>query len=256
MSDRDNIGAGETAERPGGRAIAEIVAADAEEKAAKARRLMEAGVTIFRPDTCVIDAEVEVGPGTVIEAYVQLLGTTRVGAGCRIRSFTVIENCLLADNVLIRQSCVLGDSAVQAGAQIGPFAHLRPGSDIGEGAHVGNFVETKKATLGKGAKANHLSYIGDAEVGEGSNIGAGVITCNYDGVNKHRTTIGKGVFVGSDSTLVAPVTLADGAYVGAGSCITRDVPAGALSVGRARQITKEGWVEARRGRKKETLPGS
>jgi bifunctional UDP-N-acetylglucosamine pyrophosphorylase/glucosamine-1-phosphate N-acetyltransferase len=229
--------------------IAAMVAADAEEKSAKARRLMEAGVTIFRPDTCVIDAEVEVAPGTVIEPFVQLLGQTRVGAGCRIRSFTVVENSTVGDNVLLRQSCILTDSVVEAGAKIGPFSHLRPGSEIGEDAHVGNFVETKKARLGKGAKANHLAYLGDSTVGEGSNIGAGVITCNYDGVNKHQTTIGKGVFVGSDSTLVAPVTLGDGSYVGAGSCITRDVPAGALAVGRARQITKEGWAAARRARK-------
>lgn len=226
--------------------IAAMVALDAEEKAAKARRLMEAGVTIFRPDTCVIDAEVEVGAGTVLEPYVQLLGKTRLGAGCRIRSFSVIEDCTLGNNVLVRQSCVLAESSIEAGAKIGPFAHLRPGSEIGEDAHVGNFVETKKARLGKGAKANHLAYLGDSTVGEGSNIGAGVITCNYDGVHKHTTTIGKGVFVGSDSTLVAPVTLADGSYVGAGSCITRDVPEGALAVGRSRQITKEGWAAARR----------
>jgi bifunctional UDP-N-acetylglucosamine pyrophosphorylase/glucosamine-1-phosphate N-acetyltransferase len=229
--------------------IAATVLADAEEKAAKARRLMDRGVTIFRPDTCVIDAEVEVGTGTVLEPYVQLLGKTRVGAGCRIRSFSVIEDCTVGDNVLVRQSCVLTESTVEAGAKIGPFAHLRPGSDIGEDAHVGNFVETKKARLGKGAKANHLAYLGDSTVGEGSNIGAGVITCNYDGVNKHQTTIGKGVFVGSDSTLVAPVTLSDGSYVGAGSCITRDVPEGALAVGRARQITKEGWAAARRAKR-------
>jgi len=229
--------------------IAATVSADAEEKAAKARRLMDTGVTIFRPDTCVIDAEVEVGPGTVLEPYVQLLGKTRVGARCRIRSFSVIEDCTLGDNVLVRQSCVLTESTVEAGAKIGPFAHLRPGSEIGEDAHVGNFVETKKARLGKGAKANHLAYLGDSTVGEGSNIGAGVITCNYDGVNKHQTTIGKGVFVGSDSTLVAPVTLADGSYVGAGSCITKDVPEGALAVARARQTTKEGWAAARRAKR-------
>jgi bifunctional UDP-N-acetylglucosamine pyrophosphorylase / glucosamine-1-phosphate N-acetyltransferase len=231
--------------------IAAIVAADAEEKARKARQLMDAGVTIFRPDTCVIDAAVEVAAGSVIEPYVQLLGQTRVGAGCRIRSFTVVENCTLGDNVLIRQNCVLAESIVEAGAKIGPFSHLRPGSEIGEDAHVGNFVETKKARLGKGAKANHLAYLGDSIVGEGTNIGAGVITCNYDGVSKHQTVIGKGVFVGSDSTLVAPLTLADGSYVGAGSCITRDVPEGALAVGRARQITKEGWAAARRARKRE-----
>ena len=140
----------------------------------------------------------------------------------------------------------------RAGAKIGPFAHLRPGSEIGEDAHVGNFVETKKARLGKGAKASHLTYLGDADVGEGTNIGAGVITCNYDGVHKHPTRIGKGAFVGSDSTLVAPVTVEDGAYIGAGSCITKDVPAGALAVGRARQVTKEGWATARRARQKRS----
>ena len=231
--------------------ISEKVTRHAAENAAKVSRLTEEGVTVFRPETCIVDPEVEVGPGTVLEPFVQLLGKTRVGDGCRIRSFTVIEDCTVGDNVLIRQSCVLTESTVEAGAKIGPFAHLRPGSEIGEDAHVGNFVETKKARLGKGAKANHLAYLGDSTVGEGSNIGAGVITCNYDGVNKHQTTIGNGVFVGSDSTLVAPVTLADGSYVGAGSCITKDVPEGALAVGRARQVTKEGWATARQARKKE-----
>jgi bifunctional UDP-N-acetylglucosamine pyrophosphorylase/glucosamine-1-phosphate N-acetyltransferase len=194
----------------------------------------------------VIDPEVEVGPDTVIEPYVQLLGRTRVGSGCRIRSFTVIEDCTLGNGVLIRQSCVLEDSTVADGAQIGPFAHLRPGTEIGENAHVGNFVETKKARLGKGAKANHLTYLGDAEIGEGSNIGAGTITCNYDGVNKHVTRVGKGVFVGSDTTLVAPVAVGDGAYIGAGSCVTKDVPADALAVSRAPQMTNPGWAARRR----------
>jgi bifunctional UDP-N-acetylglucosamine pyrophosphorylase/glucosamine-1-phosphate N-acetyltransferase len=220
------------------------------ESAAAVARLMAAGVTFYRPDTCVIDAEVEVAAGTVVEAYVQLLGQTRIGADCYIRSFTVIENCTVGDRVLLRQSCILTDSSVADGARIGPFAHLRPGSEIGEDAHIGNFVETKKAKLGKGAKASHLTYLGDAEVGEGTNIGAGVITCNYDGVNKNVTRIGKGAFVGSDSTLVAPVTVGDGAYIGAGSCITRDVPADALAVARAHQVTKEGWVAARRARPK------
>jgi bifunctional UDP-N-acetylglucosamine pyrophosphorylase/glucosamine-1-phosphate N-acetyltransferase len=231
--------------------IEELVAEDARQRAQAAARLMAAGVTIYRPETCVIDAEVEVAADTVIEPFVQLLGRTVIGAKCLIRSFTVIENCSLGNNVLIRQSCVLSESTVCDGAKIGPFAHLRPESEICEDAHVGNFVEIKKATLGKGAKANHLTYLGDAEVGEGTNIGAGVITCNYDGVNKFRTRIGKRAFVGSDSTLVAPVVVGDGAYVGAGSCITRDVPAGALAVGRSRQVTKEGWVEARRARKEK-----
>jgi bifunctional UDP-N-acetylglucosamine pyrophosphorylase/glucosamine-1-phosphate N-acetyltransferase len=231
--------------------IAELVAEDAKLRAEAAARLIEAGVTIYRPETCVIDKEVEVAADTVIEPFVQLLGQTRIGAKCLIRSFTVIENCTLGDNVLVRQSCVLTDSSVADGAKIGPFAHLRPGSEIGEDAHVGNFVETKKAKLGKGAKASHLTYLGDADVGEGSNIGAGVITCNYDGVNKYRTHIGKGAFVGSDSTLVAPVTVGEGAYIGAGSCITKDVPAGSLAVSRSPQIVKEGWAEAKRARREK-----
>jgi bifunctional UDP-N-acetylglucosamine pyrophosphorylase/glucosamine-1-phosphate N-acetyltransferase len=243
------IEAAEAAEVLGANTLAELASLDATMRAATASRLMAQGVTIFRPETCVIDAEVEVAADTVIEPFVQLLGATRIGTDCLIRSYTVIENCTLGDNVLLRQSCVLSDSMVGDGAKIGPFAHLRPGSEIGEDAHVGNFVETKKTRLGKGAKANHLTYLGDAEVGAGSNIGAGVITCNYDGVHKHRTQIGKGAFVGSDSTLVAPVTVGDGAYIGAGSCITKDVPAGALAVSRARQANLEGWVEARRARR-------
>jgi bifunctional UDP-N-acetylglucosamine pyrophosphorylase/glucosamine-1-phosphate N-acetyltransferase len=213
---------------------------------AAAARLVAAGVTIDRPDTCVIDPEVEVAPGTVIEAFAQLLGRTRVGAACRIRSFSVVENCVLGDRVQILQSCVLEDSTIADGARIGPFTHMRPGNEVGENAHVGNFVELKKTRLGKGAKANHLTYLGDAEVGEAANIGAGTITCNYDGVNKHVTRIGKGAFVGSDSALVAPVTVGDGAYIGAGSCITKDVPADALAVSRSRQVNLEGWAGARR----------
>lgn len=231
--------------------IEELVADDARVRSEAAARLMAAGVTIYRPETCVIDAGVEVAADTVIEPFVQLLGSTRVGAKCLIRSFTVIENCTLGSNVLVRQSCVLTESTVGDGAKIGPFAHLRPESEIGEDAHVGNFVETKKTKLGKGAKASHLTYLGDAEVGEGTNIGAGVITCNYDGVNKHRTLIGKRAFVGSDSTLVAPVTVGEGAYIGAGSCITKNVPAGSLALSRTRQEVIEGWVEARQAVQKK-----
>jgi bifunctional UDP-N-acetylglucosamine pyrophosphorylase/glucosamine-1-phosphate N-acetyltransferase len=238
--------AAEAVEVLGANTIEELVALDANLRLATARRLMEGGVTIFRPDTCVIDADVEIEPDTVIEPFVQLLGKTRIGAECRIRSYSVIEDCTLGVDVLVRQSCVLTESVVSDSARIGPFAHLRPGSEIGQGAHVGNFVETKKAKLGKGAKANHLTYLGDAEVGAGSNIGAGVITCNYDGVDKHLTRIGQGVFVGSDSTLVAPIEIGDGAYIGAGSCLTRAVPSGALAVGRSRQVVKEGWAVARR----------
>jgi bifunctional UDP-N-acetylglucosamine pyrophosphorylase/glucosamine-1-phosphate N-acetyltransferase len=217
-------------------------------------QLIAAGVKIQRPETCVIDPEVEVGAGTVIEPYVQLLGCTRVGCDCRIRSFAVIENCTLGKGVLIRQHSVLEDSTIFDGAQIGPFAHLRPGSEIGENAHVGNFVEIKKSRLGKGVKAGHLTYLGDAEIGEGTNIGAGTITCNYDGVSKHKTRIGKGAFVGSDSTLVAPITIGDGVYIGAGSCITKDVPDDALAVARGRQFTKEGWAAARRAKRSSKTP--
>jgi bifunctional UDP-N-acetylglucosamine pyrophosphorylase/glucosamine-1-phosphate N-acetyltransferase len=244
------IQAAETAEVLGANTIADLVALDATLRTATASRLMTAGVTIFKPETCVIDADVEVAADTVIEPFVQLLGRTRIGSDCLIRSYTVIENCTLGDHVLLRQSCILTDSTVGNGAKIGPFAHLRPASEIGEDAHVGNFVETKKTKLGKGAKANHLTYLGDAEVGEGTNIGAGVITCNYDGVHKHMTQIGKGVFVGSDSTLVAPITVADGAYIGAGSCITKNVPADSLAVARSHQVTKDGWAATRRALQK------
>jgi bifunctional UDP-N-acetylglucosamine pyrophosphorylase/glucosamine-1-phosphate N-acetyltransferase len=243
------IEAEDSAEVLGANTIAELVALDAAMRDATAQRLMAAGVTIFRPETCVIDAGVEVAPDTVIEPFVQLRGSTRVGGECLIRSYTVIEDCTLGDAVEILPGCMLESSSVGDGARIGPFAHLRPESEIGEKAHVGNFVETKKARLGKGAKANHLTYLGDADIGEGTNVGAGVITCNYDGVNKHMTHIGKNVFVGSDSTLVAPITLEDGSYIGAGSCITKDVPAGALAVGRSRQITKEGWAAERRAKR-------
>jgi len=226
----------------------ELAQLDEQLRARKARELMLAGTTIFRPDTCDIDAEVEIGADTVIEPFVQLIGRTKIGSDCRIRSYSVITNCEIGDKVLIRPGCILEDSIVRDGAQLGPYSHLRPGSDIGEGAHVGNFVETKKTRLGKGSKANHLTYLGDAEIGEGVNVGAGTITCNYDGVNKHATVIGDGVFVGSDTTLVAPVRVARGAYIGAASCITEDVPEDALAVGRARQINKEGWAKERRAK--------
>jgi bifunctional UDP-N-acetylglucosamine pyrophosphorylase/glucosamine-1-phosphate N-acetyltransferase len=198
----------------------------------------------------VIDTDVEIAADTVIEPYVQLLGRTRIGANCRVRSYCVIRDCEIGDGVLIRPGCVMEDARVSAGALLGPYSHLRPGSEIGEGAHVGNFVETKKIKLGKGSKANHLTYLGDAEIGAGVNIGAGTITCNYDGVHKHKTVIDDGVFIGSDSTLVAPVRVGKGAYVGAASCITNDVPDDALALGRAQQIVKEGWAREKRAKKK------
>ena len=176
----------------------------------------------------------------------QLLGATRIGADCRIRSYSVIKNSAVGDGVLVRPGCVVDESRVEAGAVLGPYSHLRPGSEIGERAHVGNFVETKKVRLGKGSKANHLTYLGDAEIGDGVNIGAGTITCNYDGTHKHTTIIEDGVFVGSDSTLVAPVRIRKGAYIAAASCITEEVPADSLAVARARQIVKQGWVKEKK----------
>jgi bifunctional UDP-N-acetylglucosamine pyrophosphorylase / glucosamine-1-phosphate N-acetyltransferase len=233
----------------GANTIAEMMTIDDKLRLSTARRLMAEGVTIFRPETSVIDAGVVVGADTVIEPFVQLLGETKVGKECRIRSYSVLEHTTLGNRVLVRQGCIITQSRVDDGALLGPYAHIRPESEIGEGAHVGNFVETKKIRLGKGSKANHLSYLGDAEIGAGVNVGAGVITCNYDGVNKLKTTIGDRVFVGSDSTLVAPVTLGNGSYVAAGSCITEDVPEDALALGRARQTIKEGWSAKRRSKK-------
>jgi len=230
---------------------AEMMMLDARLRLAKCRELLDAGVTVYYPHTCVIDSDVEVGADTVIEPFVQLLGTSKIGGDCRIRSYSVIKNSVIGDGVTVRPGTIMEESRIGAGAVLGPYSHLRPGSDVGEGAHVGNFVETKKIKLGRGSKANHLSYLGDAEIGEGVNIGAGTITCNYDGVSKHKTVIEDGVFIGSDSTLVAPVTIGRGAYVAAASCITEDVPADALALGRSRQSVKEGWARAKREARKE-----
>ncbi|HEX4310941.1 MAG TPA: bifunctional UDP-N-acetylglucosamine diphosphorylase/glucosamine-1-phosphate N-acetyltransferase GlmU [Acidobacteriaceae bacterium] len=235
----------------GANTIAEMMQLDRELRLATAHRLMAAGVTIQQPETVMIDARVEVGPDTVIEPFVQLLGETHVGSDCRIRSYSVLENASVGDSVMILQSCVIAESQIDKGARIGPFAHVRPGCHIGEGAHIGNFVEAKKTRLGNGSKANHLTYLGDAEIGSGVNIGAGTITCNYDGVAKHKTVIGDRVFIGSDSALVAPVVIGEGAYIGAGSTITKDVPADALAVARAREVIKEGWAKNKRAKREE-----
>ena len=230
----------------GGNTRAELVEIDQQLRMAKCLQLMAEGVTIFYPATCVIDAAVEIGADSVIEPFVQLLGTTKVGADCRIRSYSVLTNSEIGDGVLINPGTIMDDSRVASSAVIGPYSRLRPGSDIGEGAHLGNFVETKKMKLGKGSKANHLTYLGDAEIGAGVNVGAGTITCNYDGVHKHKTVIGDRVFVGSDTTLVAPIEVGPGAYIGAASCLTENVPADSLAIGRARQTVKEGWAKAKR----------
>ncbi|MGC1451625.1 MAG: bifunctional UDP-N-acetylglucosamine diphosphorylase/glucosamine-1-phosphate N-acetyltransferase GlmU [Candidatus Sulfotelmatobacter sp.] len=235
----------------GGNTRAELAEIDEQMRLAKCRQLMADGVTVFYPATCVIDTDVEIAPDTVIEPYVQLLGKTRIGTACRVRSYSVIRDSEIGDGALIRPGCLMEEARIGTAAVVGPYSHLRPGSEIGEGAHVGNFVETKKIKLGKGSKANHLTYLGDAEIGTGVNIGAGTITCNYDGVHKHKTVIEDGVFIGSDTTLVAPVRVGKGAYVGAASCITDDVPEDSLAVGRARQIVKEGWVRAKRSARKK-----
>ena len=212
----------------------------------KNEELMASGVTLIDPATTYIDADVVVGPDTVIYPCVFLEGSTKIGSACEIHSGARIVNSTIGDRVCVRNHTVVTDSTVEAGAFLGPFAHIRPDSNIGEDVHIGNFVELKKTTMGKGAKANHLAYLGDATIGTKTNVGAGTITCNYDGEKKHPTIIGNNVFVGSNSTIVAPVTLADGSYIAAGSAITTDVPEGALAIGRSRQENKEGWVAQRK----------
>ena len=204
-----------------------------------------AGATIEDPARFDCDEGVELGTDVIVEPGVRLRGHTRVGAGTVVGAGCVLTDAVVGEGVTLKPYTVVEDARIGPRAIVGPFARIRPGSEIGEGAHVGNFVETKKARLGKGSKANHLTYLGDAEIGQGVNVGAGTITCNYDGESKHPTRIGDGVFIGSDSILVAPVEVGDGAYVAAGSVITEPVPPGALALGRARQVNKEGWVARR-----------
>ncbi|HEX9082488.1 MAG TPA: bifunctional UDP-N-acetylglucosamine diphosphorylase/glucosamine-1-phosphate N-acetyltransferase GlmU [Holophagaceae bacterium] len=218
------------------------------------RRWMVEGVTFLMPDTTLVGPRVALGRDVVLEPAVRLEGTVNVGEGCRLGQGSVVTDSELAADVEIRPYCIIDQAEVGAGAKIGPFARLREGSQLGPEVHVGNFVETKKTRLLRGAKANHLAYLGDAEIGEGTNIGAGVITCNYDGVNKHRTHIGRKVFVGSDTQLVAPVTIGDGALIGAGSTITKDVPADALALSRTPQTFREGGATLIRSRQKKS-PG-
>jgi bifunctional UDP-N-acetylglucosamine pyrophosphorylase / glucosamine-1-phosphate N-acetyltransferase len=212
----------------------------------KNEELMAAGVTLIDPATTYIDTDVTIGRDTVIHPCVIIEGATAIGTACEVHAGSRIVNSRLGDKVVVRNHCVISDSSIASGARIGPFAHLRPEAHVGEEAHVGNFVELKKATLGAGSKANHLAYIGDATIGDKVNIGAGTITCNYDGVAKHQTVIQDGSFIGSNATLVAPVTVGKNAYVAAGSAITSDVPSGALGIGRGRQENKDGWVKKRK----------
>jgi bifunctional UDP-N-acetylglucosamine pyrophosphorylase/glucosamine-1-phosphate N-acetyltransferase len=187
-----------------------------------------------------------VGPDTVVHPGVHLEGGTTVGAGCVIHAGVRIVDSTIEDGVVINNHCVITESHVRRGARVGPFAHIRPASDVGEDAHIGNFVELKKTTLGAGSKANHLAYLGDATIGSKVNVGAGAITCNYDGKVKSPTIIEDGAFIGSDSQLIAPVRVGAGAYVAAGSSITEDVPPGALAIARGRQVNKERWTEKKR----------
>jgi bifunctional UDP-N-acetylglucosamine pyrophosphorylase/glucosamine-1-phosphate N-acetyltransferase len=213
-------------------------------------RLMVSGVSVMDPANTYVDDTVTVGPDTVLFPGVILEGKTAVGAGCVVSTGCHLTDTTLGDRVLLKPYCVLSESLVEEDAQLGPFCHLRPLSHVGAKAKIGNFVELKKSRIGRGSKVPHLSYIGDTQMGDGVNIGAGTITCNYDGVAKHETVIADGVFVGTNSSLVAPLTIGEGAYVAAGSVITKSVPPGALAVARGRQETREGWVARKQKTKK------
>jgi bifunctional UDP-N-acetylglucosamine pyrophosphorylase/glucosamine-1-phosphate N-acetyltransferase len=213
----------------------------------KNEELMAAGVTLIDPATTYIDPDVEIGPDTVIHPGVVVEGQTRIGAACEIQAHVRISDSQIGDRVTINNFCLIVGSRVADGAQVGPFAHLRPETQVHEGAKIGNFVELKKTSLGPGSKVNHLSYLGNATIGAHVNVGAGTITCNYDGVKKSETVIEDGAFIGSDTQLIAPVRVGKGAYVAAGSSITEDVPEGSLGIARGRQSNVEGWVERRKG---------
>jgi bifunctional UDP-N-acetylglucosamine pyrophosphorylase/glucosamine-1-phosphate N-acetyltransferase len=208
---------------------------------------MAAGVTIIDPATTYIDTDVEIGADTVIHPGVVIEGHTKIGSACEIQGSVRIRDSDIANRVTIQNFCLIIGARVADGVSVGPFAHLRPETVVGEGAKIGNFVELKKTTMGPGSKASHLAYLGDATIGAKVNVGAGTITCNYDGEHKHATVIEDGAFIGSDTQLIAPVRIGKGAYVGAGSSITEDVPAGALGIARGRQSNVEGWVARKKG---------
>jgi len=212
----------------------------------KRNALMDDGVTIQLPETVLIDPDVIAGEDTVIEPGVQLLGRTKIGARCIIRTGSVLTDAILGDDVTVEPHCVVAQSRLDDRVIIGPFARLRPDNHLKAGARIGNFVELKKSTIGEGSKAMHLSYLGDAKIGTKSNIGAGTITCNYDGFHKYPTSVGNKVFIGSDTALVAPVRVGDGAYIAAGSTITENVPSDGLGIARGRQVNKPGWAAKKR----------
>jgi bifunctional UDP-N-acetylglucosamine pyrophosphorylase/glucosamine-1-phosphate N-acetyltransferase len=226
--------------------LADLAGVDLVFRRRKRAALMAEGVSIEMPETVRVDPDVTAGADTVIEPGVHLLGKTRIGVNCRISTGSILTDAVLGDAVLVKPYSVISGSQLDDGAQVGPFAHVRMEARMMKRARVGNFVEVKKSVLGEDVKSMHLTYLGDARIGEATNIGAGTITCNYDGVNKHPTTIGRRVFIGSDSALVAPVRIGDGAYVGAGSTVTENVPPDALALARGRQVNKPGWAAARR----------
>ncbi|MBK5259778.1 MAG: bifunctional UDP-N-acetylglucosamine diphosphorylase/glucosamine-1-phosphate N-acetyltransferase GlmU [Thermoanaerobaculia bacterium] len=243
--------AGDPVEALGVNSRADLAAVDTEIQRRVVEKLMKEGVTFRNPSTVVIDSTVTIGNDTVIYPFVTLEGNTRIGHGCVIEPGSHLINVDVADNVHIKTGTVAEDAEIGEGAAVGPYAHLRPGTKLGRDVKIGNFVETKKAVFGAGSKASHLSYIGDAEIGADVNIGAGTITCNYDGVNKHKTVLEDGAFIGSDSQLVAPVRVGRGAYVGAGSTITKDVPPDSLALSRTPQRNIEGWAAKKREERKK-----
>ena len=227
-------------------ARAELAVVDHLLRERKVRELMLAGVTIEKPETVTVDPDVSIGMDTIVEPFAQILGHTTIGENCRIGACSIVQDSELADEVEVGQFTIIGTSRLDRGAHAGPYARLRMENHVAAGAHIGNFVELKRTRLGAGSKAMHLAYLGDSEIGPRVNVGAGTITCNYDGSRKHPTKIGAGAFIGSNSTLVAPVEVGEGAYLAAGSVITSDVPADALGVARARQVNKEDWARKRR----------
>jgi bifunctional UDP-N-acetylglucosamine pyrophosphorylase/glucosamine-1-phosphate N-acetyltransferase len=229
---------------------ADLAIVEAELNRRTVERLMTHGVTFRNPQTVTLDTTVSIEADTVVYPFVCLEGETKIGRECVIEPGVHLRNVVIGDAVVIRTGVVAEDAVIENSAHVGPYAHLRPGTRLGESTKIGNFVETKKAVFGRGAKASHLSYIGDAEVGADANIGAGTITCNYDGVNKNTTIIEEGAFIGSDTQLVAPVRVGRGAYVGAGTTVTKDVPPDSLALSRVPQRIVEGWATKRRSRKK------
>jgi bifunctional UDP-N-acetylglucosamine pyrophosphorylase/glucosamine-1-phosphate N-acetyltransferase len=238
--------AGDPREILGCNTRAELADADRVFRARKAAEIMDAGATIYLPESVVIDPDVTAGEDTIIEPGVQLLGKTRLGSRCKVLAGTILHDTRVDDGATVGPQTNATQSRIGAEAIVGPFSRLRPGADIRAGARIGNFVEVKNSVIQKGAKAPHLTYLGDATVGRDSNVGAGTITCNYDGFAKHQTHIGNRAFIGSDATLVAPVRIGDGAYVAAGSTITDNVPADALAIARGRQANKPAWAAKKR----------